>query len=125
MARLVLETIPDGVEVFVDGFYEGLAEDFGLRGRPLIIATGAHRIELRAAGYETPMFSVVIDPDEILRYRGNMQLVSTRPAFIVVPALGAAAKPSVRHSEVLRRRQAAHGRVASRLRSERSSRRYK
>ena len=90
---LVLETIPDGVEVFVDGFYEGLAEDFGLRGRPMIIPTGVHRIELRAAGYETSMFSVVIDADEILRYRGNMQLVSTRPAFIVLPALGAAAKP--------------------------------
>ncbi len=90
---LVLETIPDGVEVFIDGFYEGLAEDFGLRGRPMIIPTGAHRIELRGTGYEASTFSVVIDPGEILRYRGNMQLVSTRPAFIVVPALGATAKP--------------------------------
>jgi hypothetical protein len=90
---LVLETIPDGVEVFVDGFYEGLAEDFGLRGRPMVITTGTHRIELRGSGYEASTFSVVIDPGEILRYRGNMQLVSTRPAFIVVPALGATAKP--------------------------------
>ena len=82
---LVLETIPASAELFVDGYYVGLAEEFGFQGRPLSLAAGPHRVELRAAGYETSSFNVMIDPDNILRYRGDMRLLSTGPAIIVLP----------------------------------------
>jgi len=75
--RLVLETIPDLAQVYVDGFYVGLAEEFGLRGRALDLTAGPHHVELRAPGYETLTFSVMIESSGIVRYRGDMQLLSS------------------------------------------------
>ena len=86
---LVLQTIPDAAQVFVDGYYVGLAEEFGLHGRPMDISAGAHRIELRAPNYETLAFSVSIGPNDIVRYRGDMQPLSTKPT-----AMAATAPPS-------------------------------
>jgi hypothetical protein len=91
---LVLQTIPDMAQVFVDGYYVGLAEEFGLHGRPLDIDAGAHRIELRAPDYETLAFSVMIAPNDIMRFRGHMQPLTPKRAVAVVtpPAPPAAAK---------------------------------
>src|SRR5688500_17441571 len=83
---LVLQTIPDMAQVFVDGYYVGLAEEFGLHGRAMDISAGTHRIELRAAGYETLAFSVIIAPNDIVRYRGDMVALSAKPAMIVATA---------------------------------------
>jgi hypothetical protein len=88
---LVLDSVPDSAQVFVDGFYVGIAEEFGLLGRPLTVTAGTHRVELRAPGYETILFSARIDPNQILRYRGEMQLLA-RPPVVFVPAQPAAAK---------------------------------
>jgi hypothetical protein len=70
---LALETLPDAAQVYVDGFYVGLVEEFGLRGRPLDLTTGAHHVEVRAPGYQTLTFSVMITANDVVRYRGNMQ----------------------------------------------------
>jgi hypothetical protein len=78
---LVLETIPDLAQVYVDGFYVGLAEEFGLRGRPLDLQAGPHHMELHAAGYQTANFSVMIEPDGIMRYRGDMQPLPSAAAL--------------------------------------------
>ena len=83
---LVLQTVPDTAQVFVDGYYVGLAEEFGLHGRPMDISAGAHRIELRVPDYEPLAFSVIIAPNDIVRYRGDMQLLSTKPAAMVATA---------------------------------------
>jgi hypothetical protein len=91
---LVLQTIPDMAQVFVDGYYVGLAEEFGLHGRAMDISAGTHRIELRASGYETLAFSVMIAPNDIVRYRGDMQAVSTTPAMTVVSAPPQARAPA-------------------------------
>jgi hypothetical protein len=74
---LVLETIPDLAQVYIDGFYVGLAEEFGLRGRALDLTAGPHHVELRAPGYETLTFSVMIEPNGIVRYRGDMQMIAS------------------------------------------------
>lgn len=89
---LVFETLPDMAQVYVDGFYVGLAQEFGLRGRAIDLTAGAHQVELRAAGYETLAFSVLIAPNEILRYRGDMQSLSSRQAVIIAPSQPAASK---------------------------------
>jgi hypothetical protein len=102
---LVLETIPDLAQVYVDGFYVGLAEEFGLRGRALDLPAGPHHLELRAPGYETLTFSVMIEPNGIVRYRGDMQMLSsavpprivqqpvTPKSFYVIPNCYAGDKP--------------------------------
>jgi len=89
---LVLETIPASAQVFIDGYYVGLAGEFGSQGRPMNITAGAHRIELRAQGYEALSFSVMIEPNEILRYRGDMRLVQAGPPVVFTPSQPAAAK---------------------------------
>jgi hypothetical protein len=87
---LVLETLPDDAQVFVDGYFVGAVEEFGLHGRPMDIPAGPHRIELRAPGYETLSFSVLIEPNQILRYRGDLQSVSPpRPIVMMLPQPGA------------------------------------
>jgi hypothetical protein len=82
---LVLQSMPDVAQVFVDGYYVGLAEEFGLRGRAIDLAAGAHHVEVRAPGYETLTFRVVIEPNGIVRYRGEMQPSATKPAAVVTP----------------------------------------
>jgi hypothetical protein len=80
---LVLEGVPDNAQVLVDGYYVGLAEEFGPGRRALSLDAGAHRIELRAPGYDTVTFSVRIEPSGIVRYRGDMQrAVTTKPAVV-------------------------------------------
>ena len=39
--------------VFVDGYYVGSVDDFTADKPPLQLEAGAHRIEIRAAGFET------------------------------------------------------------------------
>jgi hypothetical protein len=89
---LVLESVPDTAQVLVDGYYVGLTEEFGPGGRAINLAAGAHHIELRALGYETLAFSVMIEPHSIVRYRGAMQPLATKPAAATAPSQPTAAK---------------------------------
>ncbi len=90
---LSLLTTPPSAQVFVDGFYAGLAEEFGYSGRPMTIPAGPHRVELRAAGYGTLSFNVMIEPNGIVRYRGDMQRL--QPGLgAVAPAAAPAAAPA-------------------------------
>ena len=89
--RLVLQTEPDAAQVFVDGYYAGVASEFGLGGRAMDISAGSHRIELRAAGYETLAFSVMVEPNDTVRYRGDLQPLNTKPTVVVVSPAAAPA----------------------------------
>lgn len=104
---LTLETHPDVAHVYVDGFYVGLAQDFGIRGRRLELSEGAHRVELRAPDYETLSFSVLIAPNDLVRYRGDMRALvppspppaqqpSPKKSYYVVPYCYAGDKPPAR-----------------------------
>ena len=89
---LVLQSVPDMAQVFVDGYYVGLAEEFGLRGRAINLDAGAHHVEVRAPGYETLTFRVVVEPNGLVRYRGEMQPIATKPAAIAARPQPIAAK---------------------------------
>lgn len=80
---LVLTSVPDMAQVYVDGYYVGLAGEFGLRGRAINLDAGAHHVELRAPGYETLTFKVAIEPNGLVRYRGEMLPIATKPAAAV------------------------------------------
>jgi hypothetical protein len=79
---LKFETSSSGsAQVFVDGNYVGIVDDFGLRGRPLDLTVGPHHVELRATGYVTVTFDVNIAANQVSRYRGDLQPL-TAPALM-------------------------------------------
>jgi len=73
----------------------------------MTLNAGAHRIELRAPDYETLTFSVMIEPNGLVRYRGDMQRIDLKPvatpqqaptpapakSFYVIPNCYAGDKP--------------------------------
>ena len=83
---LTIQAVPPIAQVFVDGHYVGLAEEFGPGGGAIMLNDGAHRVELRAPDYETLTFSVKIEPNGLVRYRGDMQRIATKPADAAVPS---------------------------------------
>jgi hypothetical protein len=90
---LRLETQPESAQVFVDGYYTGLVEDYGLRGKILDLTAGSHHVELRASGYAPFSFEVSITPNETSRFRGDLELLKpsqVRPA--ATTAFAAASK---------------------------------
>jgi hypothetical protein len=96
---LIFQDIPGSAQVLVDGYYVGLAEEFGPGGRTLNLEAGAHQIELRATGYDTLTFNVRIEPNGILRYRGDMQRAgTTKPALAAPPSPPAPSRPAVARS---------------------------
>ena len=82
---------PSGAQVYVDGHYAGLAAEFGVGGGAMNLDAGPHRIELRAAGHETLAFSVMIEPNSVVRYRGEMQPLTPKPVTPAAPPQAAAA----------------------------------
>lgn len=89
---LVLETAQGAAQVFVDGNYVGLAEDFRSDRRAIELSAGAHHIELRSPGYDPLTFNVIIGANNIVRYRGDMQVQSNKPAAATAPPAGVTAK---------------------------------
>ena len=91
---LRFDTSPGSAQVYVDGFYAGLVVDFGISGRALDLEAGAHRIELRAAGYGTLAFDVSIPAYQTVRYRGDLErLTPAAPAAPPTADLVPAPKP--------------------------------
>ena len=88
-----LEAEPASAQVYVDGYYTGIVDDFGIRGRILDLPVGPHRIELQAAGYVTLSFQVNIAPNQIVRYRGDLQRLAAPPS--TPPATAPQARTSV------------------------------
>lgn len=70
---LHLKMTPRGAEVYVDGYYAGVVDDFDGIFQRLHLDAGPHRIEVRAPGYEPLMLDVRIDPDRTTTYRGNLK----------------------------------------------------
>lgn len=85
---LRLSVTPPAAQVFVDSYYVGTVEDANAQ-RVLELEAGPHRIEFRAAQYQTLTVDVRILPYETVTYRGALE--PARP----VAAAAAAAPPTV------------------------------
>jgi hypothetical protein len=72
---LRLKIKPRDAEVYVDGYFAGVVDEFDGVFQRLPIESGAHRIEVRAPGYETLTFEVRIAPDRKTTYQGEMQRI--------------------------------------------------
>jgi hypothetical protein len=64
---------PADAEVYADGYYAGLADDFSGGAQRLVLSPGPHHIELRADGYEPAEFDVRIQPGQTVNYRTNLR----------------------------------------------------
>ena len=68
-----IEDAPEDAEVFADGYYMGIVDDFDGIFQHMNLEAGPHRIEIQAPGYEPIVFDVRVEPDQTITYRANMQ----------------------------------------------------
>jgi hypothetical protein len=71
--RLRLRIKPSDAEVFVDGYYAGIVDEFDNIFQHLPIETGPHRIEVRRDGYEPLTFEVRILLGRTVTYTGELK----------------------------------------------------
>jgi len=82
--------VPGEAQVFVDGYFVGTIADLEA-ARPLTVTAGPHRLELRAAGYQSVTIDVQITAYETLTYRAALDRLPAPPPPPRAPA--AAASP--------------------------------
>jgi hypothetical protein len=70
---LRLKVKPREAEVFVDGYFAGVVDDFDGAFQQLNLDVGPHRIEVRQAGYEPLAFEIRTQPDEKITYKGELK----------------------------------------------------
>jgi len=70
-----LKVKPTHAQVFIDGYYVGVIDSFDGAFQRLGVESGAHRVELRAEGYEPVQFEVLITPGETITYKGEMKRI--------------------------------------------------
>jgi hypothetical protein len=73
--ELRLKIKPRDAQVFVDGYYVGIVDDFDGVFQRLHLPSGPHRIEVRAPGFETLTFDVQIRFDETTKFEGDLRRV--------------------------------------------------
>ncbi len=72
---LRLKVKPREAEVFVDGYYAGVIDDFDGVFQRLHLDSGPHRVEIRAPGYEPLVFDVRIEQGHTTTYTGGLQKI--------------------------------------------------
>lgn len=68
-----LKVKPEHGQVYVDGYYVGEVDSFDGIFQKLNLEAGAHRIEIRAEGFETEQFEVMVIPGETITYKGDLK----------------------------------------------------
>ncbi|OFW07258.1 MAG: hypothetical protein A3H96_17200 [Acidobacteria bacterium RIFCSPLOWO2_02_FULL_67_36] len=72
---LRLKVKPSDAQVYIDGYYVGVIDSFDGTFQRLSIDAGAHKVELRAEGYETVQFEVMVPPGDTIVYKGEMKRI--------------------------------------------------
>jgi len=70
---LRLKVKPRNAEVFIDGLSVGTIDSFDGVFQRLDVQAGPHKIELRAEGYQTEQFDVIVTSGETVTYKGDMK----------------------------------------------------
>jgi hypothetical protein len=73
--ELRLKIKPREAQVFVDGYYVGIVDEFDGVFQRLHLPSGPHRIEVRAPGYETLTLDVQIRFADTTKYEGELQRI--------------------------------------------------
>jgi len=97
LARLILDIDPPTAQVFADGFYIGIPEDFRFEDGGAVLEPGPHRIDILARDYEPVSVDVNLTRGQSTTFRHKLMPIArtTRPApGDAVNALPVAKQPS-------------------------------
>lgn len=72
-ADVKVEVTPKQAEVYVDGFYAGVADDFDGAFKRLHVTPGGHAISLHLAGYRTTTENIYAAPGSTVKVKLEMQ----------------------------------------------------
>ena len=72
---LRLKVKPADAKVYIDGYFVGLIDSFDGVFQRLAVEAGAHRVEIRADGYEPAQFEVLITAGETVTYKGELKRI--------------------------------------------------
>ena len=67
-----LQVRPREAQVFVDGYYAGIVDDFDGIFQRLTLTVGPHEIEIEAPGLEPQVFNVYVDPARTVDVRADL-----------------------------------------------------
>jgi hypothetical protein len=73
--RLILDAQPDGAQVFVDGYYAGVPEDFNAERGGGVLEAGEHRIDVTAPGHQSLSVLLRLAPEQTITYRGVLERI--------------------------------------------------
>jgi hypothetical protein len=76
-ASVRLEVKPKQAEVYVDGYYAGIVDDFDGVFQRLHVAPGEHEIELYLDGYRTTRQHVYLTPDNTFKIKYTMERLAS------------------------------------------------
>lgn len=66
-----IEGAPRDAQVFADGYYVGIVDNFDGVFQHINLEAGPHRIEIRAPGYPPTTFDVRVEPGQTITYHAN------------------------------------------------------
>ena len=69
---LRIKVKPNDANVYVDGFYVGVVDDFDNAFQKLKLEPGPHHIEIRAPRHQPLAVDVMIQEDQTITYRGEL-----------------------------------------------------
>jgi hypothetical protein len=79
LARLILDIHPSTAQVFADGYYIGIPEDFRLEDGGAVLEPGPHRIDILARDHEPVGFDVNLARGQSARLRHTLRPTMSAP----------------------------------------------
>jgi hypothetical protein len=73
--NLKLKVKPRTAKVYVDGYFAGTVDQFDGAFQKLTLNGGRHKVEVRADGFETAEFDVLITPDQTVTFQGELKRI--------------------------------------------------
>jgi hypothetical protein len=67
-----IEGAPSDAQVFVDGYYVGIVDDFNGTFQHIDLPAGPHQIEVRAAGSPPAQVDVRVEPGQTITYHADL-----------------------------------------------------
>lgn len=71
--RLVLYVEPATAQVFADGYYIGVSDDFSPAHGGALVEAGVHRIDISATGYESTAVDLRVTSGRLVSYRATLK----------------------------------------------------
>lgn len=68
-----IQGAPEDAQVFVDGYYVGIVDDFDGAFQHVNLQSGPHRIEVRAPGFAPVTFDVNVTPGQTMTYHAGIR----------------------------------------------------